>query len=75
MNNEYVTNILRAKEILGGFEALGRVCDTSGNAIKKWVAKGRPPRTEYSGETQYAKQIAKATKNQVKASGLLPKLK
>jgi hypothetical protein len=74
--NNYSQNLIKAKDILGGYEAVGRVCGgITGKAVKKWLDAGKPPRTEYSGETQYARSIAKATKNAVKASHLLPKLK
>ncbi len=48
----------KAVAILGGFEATGRVCGVSGKAVQKWVKAGRLPRTEATGETNYASLIA-----------------
>lgn len=45
---------------LNGFEATGRVCGVSGKAVKKWVKNGRLPRTEATGETNYAELLSKA---------------
>lgn len=45
---------------MGGWEKLGRVCNLTGKAVKKWSIAGRPPRTEYTGETNYAELISKA---------------
>jgi hypothetical protein len=74
--NDYSKNLIKAKDIIGGYEAVGRVCGgLTGKAVKKWADAGKPPRTEYSGETKYARLIARATKNAVKASQLLPKIK
>lgn len=49
-----------AAELLGGYEATGRVCEVSGKAVRKWVCKGRLPRTEWTGETHYAPMILAA---------------
>lgn len=62
-----------ARRILGSFAAIGKVCgDLSGEAVRKWAARGCPPRTEYTGETAYAALISKATGGVVKASALRP---
>jgi hypothetical protein len=50
----------RAVSLLGGFEAVGRVCGVSGKAVQKWVARGKLPRTEATGETDYSAALAKA---------------
>jgi len=72
----YKNNLLRAKNELGSFDAVGKVCGgLSGKAVMKWRDKGRPPRTEYTGETNYAQLIESATKGVVKACDLLPVIK
>lgn len=73
--NAYVTNLTRAKNILGSWDAVGSVCGgLSGKAVMKWRNNGRPPRTEYSGETNYAELIETATSGQVKKHELIPKV-
>lgn len=57
---EHENELLKAIEALGGFEATGRVCSVSGKAVSKWAARKRLPRTEATGETNYAQLIAKA---------------
>lgn len=41
-------------------------------AIRKWQKAGRLPRTEWTGETEYAKHIAVITGGQVSETDLLP---
>lgn len=50
----------RVVELLGGYEATGRACGVSGKAVMKWAKKGRLPRTEWTGETNYASLILEA---------------
>lgn len=50
----------KARVLLGGYEAIGRVCKISGKAVQKWHITGRLPRTEATGETKYAELIAAA---------------
>ncbi|MDD5271387.1 MAG: hypothetical protein PHU14_01585 [Methylovulum sp.] len=71
----YSEQILSVKEIFGSYEAIGRVCGVSGKAVMKWKNKGVPPRTEYTGETNYAELIELATNGSVKKTDLMPPLK
>jgi hypothetical protein len=76
MKTTYSQNLIKARNVLGSYEAVGRACGgLSGKAIMKWRDKGRPPRTEYTGETKYAKAIEQATSGEVPASSLLPNFK
>jgi hypothetical protein len=55
---------------------LGRLASglgRSGQAVRKWEAAGRLPRTEWTGETNYAEQIEKLTGGAVPKSELLAK--
>jgi hypothetical protein len=73
--NTYSESLEKARDILGSFDAIGDVCGgLSGTAIRKWRNRGKPPRTEYSGETNYASDIEKATNQEVLASSLKPAL-
>ena len=49
-----------AVALLRGAEAVGRLCGVTGKAVQKWIAAGRLPRTEATGETQYAEIMARA---------------
>lgn len=74
MNTTYSKSIAQAKSILGSFRALGLACGVSDTAVKKWYHNGRPPRTEYTGETRYAESIEAATNGAVSRSDLRPDL-
>lgn len=66
--NIYPEKLLEAKDVLGSFAKLGAVCGVSGNAIMKWYASGKPPRTEYTGETDYAGKIMTAVGQRIEIS-------
>jgi DNA-binding transcriptional regulator YdaS (Cro superfamily) len=73
MENSHTTaSLLRAKSLLGSYNAIGRVCSVSGKAVMKWVAAGRLPRTEYTGETRYAEMIQSATNGAITCKDLRP---
>lgn len=55
----------------GGVSAVSRMTGRSPQAVLKWIKAGRLPRTEWTGETEYAKQIERASKGKVKARDLL----
>lgn len=55
-----MTNLKQAVADAGGAEQVAKVCGVSVRAVYKWTASGRLPRTEYTGETQYAEKIAAA---------------
>jgi hypothetical protein len=45
----------------------------SGQAVRKWEAAGRLPRTEWTGETTYAEQIERLTGGEITKQALLAK--
>lgn len=55
-----MTNLKQAITDAGGAEKVAKVCGVSARAVYKWAAAGSLPRTEYTGETQYAEKIAAA---------------
>jgi len=55
---------------LKGRAAIARACGRSITAVRKWEAAGLP-RTEFTGETEYAAKIAKLCKNKVTKRQLL----
>ncbi len=46
-------------------------CGVTYQAVRKWEAKGRLPRTEWTGETDHASKIEAATKGLVTKDQLL----
>jgi hypothetical protein len=74
-SSEYTESLIKVRSILGSYDAVGVACGgLSGKAVMKWRDKGRPPRTEYTGETQYAKAMSLATQGKVKAEDLIPSI-
>lgn len=73
--NTYSEKLLEAKGILGSFAKVGKLCNVSGKAVMKWATAGRPPRTEYTGETNYAELISAATGGKISKIDLIPILK
>lgn len=51
--------ITKAIEVVG-LGKLAGVCGVTYQAIRKWERAGRLPRTEWTGETNYARKIAAA---------------
>lgn len=48
------------KKRLNGALSVSRICGVSPRAVYKWIDSGRLPRTEYTGETFYARKLADA---------------
>lgn len=46
--------------LLGGPSPAATLCKVSRPAVDKWLKRGRLPRTDYTGETNYAERIAAA---------------
>lgn len=70
----YTEALESARRILGSYATIGRICGgLSGESVRKWAERGRPPRTEYSGETDYASAISRATRGEVPRQDLRPK--
>lgn len=62
--------ISKAVEIVG-LAKLARVLGVTYQAIRKWEVNGKLPRTEWTGETDYASLIEQATNGQVLRGDLL----
>lgn len=54
-----------------GLCALAKACNVTPQAIYKWQAKGRLPRTDWTGETDYASRIEEATGGRITRAQLL----
>jgi hypothetical protein len=46
-----------------GLKPVASACGVTHQAVLKWLKRGRLPRTEYSGETNYAELIARACRD------------
>jgi hypothetical protein len=75
MNPENYSNaIAYAFEAVGGLGAASKACQRSNQALNKWRKAACLPRTDYTGETEYARLLAEAAKlkgNSFEASWLL----
>lgn len=56
---------------IGGVPKAAAVCEVSQRAIYKWLAAESLPRTDYTGETNYAKRLADASDGRFTAEWLL----
>lgn len=55
----------------GGIGRASKACEVSPRAIYKWLASGCLPRTDYTGETNYAQRLAAAAAGEFTAEWLL----
>ncbi|MBM6928608.1 YdaS family helix-turn-helix protein [Parasutterella secunda] len=62
--------ISKAIEIVGLCK-LAQACGVRHQSIYRWVEKGSLPRTDWTGETDYASRIEEATKGAVTRAQLL----
>lgn len=60
---------------VGGPEKASRICEVSSRAVYKWLDSERLPRTEYTGETDYAVKLAAADGAQFTAKQLRDRCK
>ena len=71
---DFPNAIAFAFEAVGGIGAAAKACGRSYQALNKWRLAGCLPRTEYTGETNYAECLAIAARqngNLFEASWLL----
>lgn len=68
MNNE---NLITQAIDITGLQSLAEACGISYQAVKKWEKAGRLPRTDWTGETNYAEIIEKATSGAITRDQLL----
>lgn len=59
---DFPNAIAFAFEAVGGIGAAAKVCERSYQALNKWRLAASLPRTDYTGETQYAALLAAAAK-------------
>jgi hypothetical protein len=54
-----------------GLQPLARELGVTYQAVRKWQKRGRMPRTEYSGETEYCKIIERLSGGEITERELL----
>lgn len=64
------TELNKAIKLLGAYK-IARICGVRGPSVYKWIANGRLPRTEWTGETMYAQKIADASNGEISKDALL----
>lgn len=65
------TNLIsQAIEIIG-IHVLAEACGVSYQAVRKWEAAGRLPRTDWTGETNYSEIIERLSKGRITKKALL----
>ena len=57
MNQKTLADVIKTVRVF----VVADVCSVSQRAIYKWMDNGKLPRTEYTGETNYAEKIALAS--------------
>ncbi|WP_325985738.1 hypothetical protein VP719_11720 [Pseudomonas protegens] len=60
---DFPNAIAFAFEAVGGIGAAAKVCNRSYQALNKWRLAACLPRTDYTGETNYAELLATAAKH------------
>ena len=55
----------------GHVNLVARACNVTYQCVRQWERNGRLPRTDLTGETNYAELIARSTKNKITKEDLL----
>lgn len=66
--------IQEAADFLGAYR-IAKVCGVKGPSVYKWLANGCLPRTEWTGETNYAALISAECEGKVSRAALLERPK
>lgn len=59
------------ENVPGKVAGAAKICNVSVRAVYKWISHGRLPRTDYTGETNYAEKLAVSTGGKHSASEFL----
>jgi hypothetical protein len=70
MENTFTSPIHMAAKLVG-YDKLAKSCGVTRRAVVKWVISGHLPRTDWTGETNYAAVIDSLTDGEVSRSALL----
>lgn len=63
-------NVITLGDVIKGVRVsvVADICGLTPKAVYKWIERGALPRTEFTGETDYAVKIAKASGGKYSAS-------
>lgn len=64
-------NLISQAIELTSLTRLAKACGVTYQSVKRWEAKGRVPRTDWTGETDYASRIEEATGGRITRAQLL----
>lgn len=64
-------NLITQAIELTGLTRLARACGVTYQSVKRWETRGRVPRTDWTGETDYASSIEEATGGRITRAQLL----
>lgn len=64
-------NLITKAILTTGLTALAKACGVTYQSVRRWEIKGTLPRTDWTGETDYASRIEEATKGAVTRDQLL----
>ena len=64
-------NLISKAIAIVGLCNLAKACGVKHQSVYRWVEKGSLPRTDWTGETDYARRIEEATKGAVTRDELL----
>jgi hypothetical protein len=65
------TNLITEAIELIGIHVLAAACGVSYQAVRKWEAAGRLPRTDWTGDTNYSEIIERLSKGRITQKALL----
>lgn len=66
-----MTGIEWAINKVGGPVVAASMCNVTPQAVRKWILRGRLPRTEYTDETSHCERLAEGCKGAFSAGWLL----
>lgn len=64
-------NLITQAIELVGLQPLSQACGVTYQAVRKWEKRNRLPRTDWTGETNYAAAIETATRGAISKKALL----
>lgn len=69
-----MTPFAKALHLCGGPYGMSRICGVTNTSVHRWRKKGHLPRTEWTGETNYAEKIEAATHGLITKAELLTQI-
>ena len=75
MSDDLENPVRKVIDFFGSKSKVAQITGVSHVAVSKWESKGKFPRTDYTGETSYARKLAQASEGHFNAQDLLPQVK